>query len=309
MSFLSKIRSIFSDTEIDFMRLSRVSILISAICIIASIILVITKGLNFGIDFTGGILIEARFEKQVKTSDLRSILTKQTEKTQIQKIDNKDSSFSEFLIRLPSSNEKQSEVVHKIQKLLDDNFKNIEYRKVDYVGPQIGLELIKKGLLALTLSFIFIMFYIWVRFDWQFGIGAIVTLIHDTIILFGFYSLTQIEFNTTSIAAILTVIGYSVNDTVVIFDRIRENLRRFKKSELQTVINSSINSTLSRTVLTSGLTLLSLSALVLFGGKTLLSFSLATFFGILIGTYSSIYISSTFLIKFDPRVKEKDKNN
>ncbi len=289
------------------MRLHKINVSISGFLIIASIILIFSKGLNFGIDFAGGILIEARFENAT-TASLRKTLSNQIENIQIQNIDSTDQKKSDFIIRIPSSNLEQEKIVSAIQQMLNEKFSNIEYRKIDYVGPQIGAELIQKGLLALSLSFFFIMVYIWIRFDWQFGVGAIITLIHDAILVLGFYSVTQLEFNSTSIAALLTVIGYSVNDTVVIFDRIRENLRRFKKMDLSNLINSSINSTLSRSVLTSGLTLLSLIALVFFGGKVLLSFSLATFFGILIGTYSSIYISSPLLLKYDPRIK-KDKEH
>ncbi len=309
MSLLSKIRSLLSNTQIDFMRLHKINIAISSALVLASIILVMSRGLNFGIDFSGGILIEARFENDVKISNLRQTLANTIKNIQIQKIKNNDDLTSDFLIRIPSSDYEQSKLVSTIQEALNNNFDNIKYRKIDYVGPQIGVELIKKGFLSLSLSFFFIMIYIWIRFDWQFGLGAIITLLHDAILVLGFYSITQLEFNTTSIAALLTVIGYSVNDTVVIFDRIRENLRRFKKVSIFEIINSSINSTLSRSVLTSGLTLLSLLALVFFGGKVLLSFSLATLFGVSIGTYSSIYISSPLLLKYDPRNKNKSKKD
>ncbi len=305
MSFFSKIRSILVDTDIDFMRWRRLNVLTSVTLVVLSLFLIYGRGLNFGIDFAGGILIEARFGKDTTISELRNALTKDIKNIQIQNIKDNHNSKTDFLIRLAGSNEEQSQTVAYIQQILNNNFQDITYRKIDYVGPQIGAELIKKGFLALTLSFFFIMIYIWIRFDWQFGIGAIVTLIHDAILVLGFYALTAIEFNTTSIAALLTVIGYSVNDTVVIFDRIRENLRRFKKTALIDIINSSINSTLSRSILTSGLTLLSLIALIFFGGKILLSFSLATFFGILIGTYSSIYIASPLLLRYDPRNNKK----
>ena len=156
------------------------------------------------------------------------------------------------------------------------------------------------------MSFIFIMVYIWIRFDWQFGFGGIFALLHDAIVTLGFYAITGLEFNLTSIAAILTIIGYSINDSVVIYDRIRENLRRYKKMDLSDLINSSANSTLSRTILTSGVTLISLLALIVYGGEVLFSFSVATFFGILVGTYSSIYISAPILIYLDPRKEEKN---
>ena len=296
----------FSDAKFDFMKLSKITNFASLLLIIISIILLIFRGLNFGIDFSGGSLIEARFNKDTNISELRTILSAKTNKVQIQKIKNNISDKSDFLIRFPSNNQDQSKFIEEIQNTLNNNFKDITYRKIDYVGPQIGQELINKGIMALFLSFLFIFIYIWIRFDWQFSIGAIIALIHDAILIFGFYSLTQIEFNTTSIAAILTVIGYSINDTVVIFDRIRDNLRRNKKMPINNIINISVNSTLSRTIITSGLTLLSLMALIFFGGKILLSFSLATFFGVIIGTYSSIYSSSLILTKYDPRIYNKD---
>ncbi len=272
----------------------------SVFCIVASLILVFFKGLNFGIDFAGGILIEARIDKNLDVARVRELITAEVKDVQIQNVDQKD-----LLIRVAKTDEEQSVIVKKIQEILNKNFGNVEYRKVDYVGPQVGSELIWKGFMALLLSFVFLMIYIWIRFDWQFGLGGIFALIHDAVLTLGFYSLSGLEFNLTSIAAILTVIGYSINDSVVIYDRIRENLRRYKKMDLADLINSSTNSTLSRTVLTSGVTLFSILALMIFGGEVLKSFSVATFFGIVIGTYSSIYISAPILIYLDPRKEEK----
>jgi len=265
-----------------------------------SAILVFTRGLNFGIDFSGGILIEARMQEIADVSEVRNLLEKEAKDVQIQNIDQKD-----LLIRVAKSEIEQTVLIKKIQEILSQNYPNIEYRKIDYVGPQVGSELIMKGVMALLMSFAFIMIYIWIRFDWQFGLGGIFALLHDAVLTVGFFSVTQLEFNLTSIAAILTIIGYSINDSVVIYDRIRENLIKFKKMSLSDLINSGTNSTLSRTILTAGTTLTSLLALIIFGGETLKSFSLATFFGIVIGTYSSIYISAPILIYLDPRQKEK----
>ena len=280
------------------MKVHKLALFLSVFCIIGSIILVLVRGLNFGIDFAGGILIEARMSESVDVSVVRNLITAEIKDVQIQNIDQKD-----LLIRVAKTNEEQSVVVKKIQEILGNNFSGIEYRKIDYVGPQVGAELILKGVMALLLSFVFLMIYIWIRFDWQFGLGGIFALVHDAVLTLGFFSLTGLEFNLTSIAAILTVIGYSINDSVVIYDRIRENLRRYKKMNLADLINSSTNSTLSRTVLTSSVTLFSLLALMIFGGEVLHSFSTATFFGIIIGTYSSIYISAPILIYLDPRKK------
>jgi preprotein translocase subunit SecF len=202
------------------------------------------------------------------------------------------------MIRVSPQNEQdQTEVATKIKQVLDSNFPNqFEYRKTDFVGPQVGSELIKKGFMALTMSFILMMFYIWIRFDWQFGIGGVLALIHDAILTIGFFSITQLEFDLTSVAAILTIIGYSINDSVVIYDRIREYMRKYKKKEIDEILNLSINSTLSRTVLTGGSTLVALVALIFLGGEVLRSFSVSVFFGIIVGTYSSIYISAPVLL-------------
>ncbi|MBL6665117.1 MAG: protein translocase subunit SecF [Rickettsiales bacterium] len=277
--------------QIDFMKMHKIAFAFSAVLIVCSLFLIFSRGLNFGIDFSGGILIEARLQEKPNVAKLRKILSQKTKDTQIQNIGKND-----LLIRVAKTDEDQATTVKKIQETLNKSHPDIIYRKIDYVGPQIGSELIKKGFLALGISFFFILIYIWVRFDWQFGIGSIIALIHDSLITFGFFALTNLEFNVTSIAAILTIIGYSINDSVVIYDRIRENVRKYKKVELKNIINSSLNSTLSRTILTSGVTLFSLLALILFGGKVLFSFAVATFFGIAIGTYSSIYIAAPMLL-------------
>lgn len=282
------------------MKVHKAALIFSVVCMVASVGLVLTKGLNYGIDFAGGILIEARVEEGLDVAKVRELITAQIKDVQIQNVDQKD-----LLIRVAKTSEDQTVIIKKIQDILNKNFGNVEYRKIDYVGPQVGSELIWKGFMALLLSFVFIMIYIWIRFDWQFGFGGIFALLHDAVLTVGFFSITGLEFNLTSIAAILTVIGYSINDSVVIYDRIRENLRRYKKTDLSDIINSSANSTLSRTILTAGVTLVSVLALIFFGGETLYSFSVATFFGIIIGTYSSVYISAPILIYMDPRKKEE----
>ena len=284
------------------MSIHKIALVLSIIFMIGSLILVFTKGLNYGIDFAGGILIEARIDENPDISKIREVLSSKINDIHIQ-----ESGENDVQIRVSKASQEQDKLIKKIQNILEENFTKVEYRKIDFVGPQVGSELIFKGFLALFLSFIFIMIYIWIRFDWQFGLGGIFALLHDAIVTLGFFSITGLEFNLTSIASILTIIGYSINDSVVIYDRIRENLRNYKKMDLQLLINSSTNSTLSRTILTASTTLISLLALILFGGEALFSFSVATFFGIALGTYSSIYISAPILLYFDPRKKDEKK--
>ncbi len=284
--------------KINFIKYHKIAIIFSALLILLSFASLSTKFLNLGIDFTGGILMEARFKEKIEVSDLRSLLIKgNIQKFNIQSFDEKD-----VMIRVPKDGEiDQSNLVIKIKNILNNYSSEIEYRKIDFVGPKIGQELIKSAILALLLSCFFVLIYIWYRFDLEFGIWSIIALVHDIIITVGFISLTSLEFNSTSIATLLTVIGYSINDSVVIYDRVRENLQRYKKMSISEVINISINASFRRTIITSGTTLLALLALILFGGEILKTFSVSLFFGILIGTYSSIYISSALLIFTDPR--------
>ena len=295
------LRNLFKNSQINFMNYRKLAIYFSIISMLFSLILVFFKGLNLGIDFAGGILIEVELPSNNNINDLRNVLSSKFSDVQIQNVDN-----NAFLIKMPLVNQEQNFLVKNIQQTLQENFTQIQYRKIDYVGPQVGSELILKGLLALILSFVAIMIYITIRFDWQFGIGGIFALLHDAIVVLGFFAITGLEFNLTSIACILTVIGYSINDSVVIYDRIRENLKKHPKINLNDLINTSINSTLSRTILTASTTLISLLALIIYGGDVLLSFSVATFFGIALGTYSSIYISAPILFYFDPRSKKQE---
>ena len=298
---IKTLRNLFKNSQINFMNYRKVAIYFSIISMLFSLILVFFKGLNLGIDFAGGILIEVELPSNNNINDLRNVLSSKFSDVQIQNVDN-----NAFLIKMPLVNQEQNFLVKNIQQTLQENFTQIQYRKIDYVGPQVGSELILKGLLALILSFVAIMIYITIRFDWQFGIGGIFALLHDAIVVLGFFAITGLEFNLTSIACILTVIGYSINDSVVIYDRIRENLKKHPKINLNDLINTSINSTLSRTILTASTTLISLLALIIYGGDVLLSFSVATFFGIALGTYSSIYISAPILFYFDPRSKKQE---
>jgi len=299
---LKKIRNLFKESQINFMAYRKLAIYLSIFSMVFSIVLITFKGLNLGIDFAGGLLIEVKIQDQNPNIDgFREVLSNKFSDAVVQNTDS-----NTLLIKLPLQDQDQNSLVKSIQQTIQQYFNSADYQKIDYVGPQVGSELVFKGLLALLLSFVFILIYIAIRFDWQYGIGGIFALIHDAIVTLGFFALTGIEFNLTSIAAILTIIGYSINDSVVIYDRIRENIKKTPNINIINLINTSINSTLSRTILTASTTLISLLALILYGGDTLFSFSLATFFGIAIGTYSSIYISAPILFYFDPRSNKKD---
>jgi preprotein translocase subunit SecF len=291
---------LFQNSNINFMRLRFLAFGLSIILTLGSIGLLATKGLNFGVDFTGGIVIEIRPETPIEISKLREIVNNVAQKNNlpevlIQNIQNSN----DFMIKIANkdgSDDERKRATDSMKAGINQALGNVDFRKIDYVGPQIGGELIKSAAIAVGLAFIGIFIYIWVRYEWQYSLFGIVTLVHDIIIIFGFYSLTGIEFDSTSIAAVLTLIGYSLNDSVVIYDRIRENLRKFKKKELADILNVSINETLSRTVLASGTTIVSLLALIIFGGPAVFGFSVAVFAGVVFGTYSSIYVSAPGLI-------------
>lgn len=271
----------------------------SLLITIGSFALLFQKGLNFGIDFAGGIVMEVRTNEPMPLKELRKTLGKQgLGEVSLQSFGDSRT----VLIRLQQQGSgdsvAQKKAVETIKNSLEKSFPQyqMDYRKVDYVGAQVGGELIKSGVLALVLAYAAIMVYMWVRFEWQYGVGAIITLIHDGILTMGFFSLTGLEFNLTSVAALLTIVGYSVNDTVVIYDRIRENLRKYKKMSLDEVINLSTNETLARTIKTVATTFVATLALALWGGEVIKSFSYAMLFGVAFGTYSSIYISAPILI-------------
>lgn len=291
------IRVIPDNTRINFLGKKYIAFVLSFAIIISTFGILMTKGLNFGIDFTGGILIEAKFDQEPDLTQLRSLLKlDELGDISLQTFGQKDI----VLIRIGNQSGSEKERLHAVNLVKDVLSRNIpysiDYRKVDYVGPKVGSELIISGLISLLLSIVAILLYVWFRFEWQYGAGAIIALVHDTIVTVGFFSLTQIEFNLSSIAAILTIIGYSINDSVVIFDRIRENVRKFKKMPIEELLNLSINDNLARTTLTSFTTLVALFALVLVGGEVVRGFSLACLVGITVGTYSSIYVASPVLV-------------
>ncbi|AZL16016.1 protein translocase subunit SecF [Rickettsiales endosymbiont of Stachyamoeba lipophora] len=281
------------ELNINFLKLRKPNYIISIILSVISIILVLNKGLNLGVDFAGGVVVEIYNENIIDLQELRKELhNNKIEEFSVFNL----SSEKEIMIKVGLNNENQATTINMIRELIETKYPTTHFRKIDFVGPQVGEELIKNGVIAVVLGFLSIMIYLWFRFEWQYSIGAILALAHDALLTMGFFSLTQLEFNLTSIAALLTIIGYSVNDSVVIYDRIRENLLKMRKNTIEHIVNKSINDTLSRTTLTVLTTAFANLALILFGGNVIASFSIAMFFGIIIGTYSSIFLSAPVLI-------------
>ena len=284
-----------AETKIDFIRLHIASFIFSASLVIASLGLFFTQGLNFGIDFKGGTLIEIGTNGPADIADLRDIIgSLDLGEVQIQEF----GSPEDVLIRVgekadATDNAENLSAVDQIRNALPQD---VTFRRVEVVGPQISGELVRAGFLAVTVAIGLMLFYIWLRFEWQFSVGAVLALIHDIILTIGVFCLIQLEFNLSIIAAILTIVGYSMNDTVVVYDRVRENLRRFKKMPLSELANLSINSTLSRTVMTSVTTLLALFSLYILGGEVIRGFTLAMIWGVFVGTYSSIFIAAPVLM-------------
>lgn len=287
---MKTIKLIKHNTNIEFLKFKKATLIMSITICFFSIFSLFLNGLNFGIDFKGGTLIEVSSENSINISNVRSVLSSiNLGDVQIQNF----GSEKNILIRIEaSSSENNSSALSKITNQLI-LFGKIQ--RTEVVGPKISSELIQKGILAILSAVGLMLFYIWIRFEWQFSLGAVLALIHDVIITIGIFSFFQIEFNLSIIAALLTIIGYSMNDTVVVYDRIRENLRKYKKQDLYDLINISINQTLSRTVLTSFTTLLALFSLYIFGGQVIKGFTLAMIIGVFIGTYSSTFIASQLL--------------
>lgn len=282
-------------TDIDFIGKRWLAFSFSIAISVITLILFFTHGLNLGIDFTGGIIMETRSSKNISIHQYREVLAEAGyHGASLQNFGGE----SNVLIRLqPKNSDEQAKEVEHIKSVLSSKIDSeIEFRKVDYVGPKIGKELITNGIMAMVLSLIGIMIYIGIRFSWQYGVGAIIALFHDAWVTIGFYIVSGFEFDLTAVAAILTIIGYSINDTVVIYDRIRENLRKYKVVHMSDIINRSVNETLSRTVMTVLTTLIACLALVVFGGDVIRGFSTAMLFGIAFGTYSSIYIAAPVLM-------------
>ncbi len=291
------------NTNIDFMKPHKFCLALSAAMMVLTIVLLFTKGLNLGIDFTGGIMLEVAKPQGMAIEEIRSKLDGISEGTpSIQEFGS-----DEIMIKIP-----RAEANVDAQKALQADISeklggNIEFRRVEYVGPQVGKELIKTGMMAFGFSMLGIMIYVWARFEWQFGVTSLLSLIHDVFATVLFFIVTGLEFDLSTVAAVLMVAGYSINDTIVVFDRIRELLRKYRKMPLRELLNLSVNQTLSRTILTGVTTILALLALAIFGGAVIQSFTLALLVGIFIGVYSSIYIAAPVLMYLDlPRAPQTE---
>jgi preprotein translocase subunit SecF len=289
------LRLVPDETNFDFIRFRRISFPLSAVMSIAAVVLYLTLGLNLGIDFRGGTLMEVQSKSgPVNLEELRGTL----EGLELGEVHLQEfGSASDILIRIPQQpggEEAQQAAAQKIRSTLGDT---VDYRRVEVVGPSVSGELLSYGAIGLLLAVVAILVYLWFRFEWQFALGAMIANMHDIVLTIGFMCLMQIDFDLTSIAALLTILGYSLNDTVVIYDRIREMLRRYKKMPMPELLNASINSTLSRSIITHVTVTLALLALLLFGGPAIHSFAMTMMFGVvLVGTYTSIFIASPLLI-------------
>ena len=286
---------------INFNKFYKLFNLISLGLVIISVLLLFFKGLNFGVDFKGGTLIELRAnDKSINVMSLRQSFSKMNlGDFNIKKFGNEN----DFLIKIEKK-DTSANAIEIIKKELTSSIGgSFNFRRVENVGPKVSAELLKSGVIAIALSLAAMLFYIWIRFEWQFSLGAILALFHDVIITLGLFSLFNLEINLSIVAAVLTIVGYSMNDTVVIYDRVRENLKKFSDIKIFELTNISINETLSRTIITSVTTLLALGSIYLFGGEILKGFSLAMIMGVVFGTYSSIYIANPILVKL--RVSQK----
>ncbi len=299
------LRLIPPDTSFRFIELRKRAYVVSVLLILASLASLAVQSLNFGIDFIGGTLIEVRTKGPADISAMRQTLTA---------LDRGEVGLQEFgqptdvLIRIqqqPGGDAAQQATVSAVKEALGDSVE--EYRRVEVVGPKVGGELIEAGAISVALALLAIMAYIWFRFEWQFGVGAVLALAHDVITTVGIFSLLQLEFNLSTVAAVLTIAGYSINDTVVVFDRVRENLRRYKTLPMTDLLNRSVNETLSRTVMTSATTLLALFALFFLGGEVIRDFAFAMIWGVIIGTYSSVWIASATLLWMGVRPNATDE--
>jgi preprotein translocase subunit SecF len=291
------IRFIKKTPNLNFIDNKKFFFITSGLLSIISIFFLIIKGLNFGIDFKGGLLIETTFSKNIDIIQIRTKLNNVVPGDfSIQSLDNSKNNYLIKVETYSSSNGNNQKLISDIKNNLNKEYQDIDYRRLEYVGPTVSKELIQAGILSILIAIGAMLMYIWFRFELPFAIGAIIALIHDIVLTVGMFSISSLEFNLATVAAILLIIGYSMNDTVVVYDRIRENIKKFRKISIVALLNKSVNETLSRTINTTATTILALLALFIFGGNIIKDFSFAMIWGILIGTYSSILIATPVLV-------------
>lgn len=292
-----RLKLVPQETNFQFIGMRNITFVISGLLTLASIVLYLTLGLNFGIDFRGGTMVEIGTESAADVGRIRSIVSGLgLGDVQVQTF----GADNDVLIRIGQSaggEQAQQLGVAAVKAALDKDYGSpVTYRRVELVGPKVSSDLINAGVLAVLLAVGAMLIYVWFRFEWQFGVGSVIALVHDVAMTIGIFSLLQLEFNLAIVAAILTIVGYSMNDTVVVYDRVRENLRKYKKIPLEELLNLAINETLSRTTMTAFTTFIALAALFIFGGEVIRGFTFAMIWGIFIGTYSSIFIAAPFLL-------------
>jgi preprotein translocase SecF subunit len=292
------------DNKFNFSSKFRVANIFSLILFVTSVLFIFFKGLNYGIDFKGGTLIELR-ASSTGASEIRTALNKMD----LGDVNVKNfGQEGDYLIKVEQKENDGNKIIPQIKENLSENLKTeINFRRVENVGPKVSSELLQSGIIAISLSLAAMLFYIWIRFEWQFSIGSIIALFHDVVITLGIFSVLSLEINLSIIAAVLTIVGYSMNDTVVIYDRIRENLNKFNRLNIKEIADLSINDTLARTIITSVTTLLALLSIFILGGEILKGFSFAMILGVVIGTYSSIFVASPMLKFFKVTYKTLEK--
>ena len=301
-------RFIKQTPKISFIENRKKFYILSLFFAIISIFSLWFKELNFGIDFKGGLLVEIKLENDIELESLRNnIATLNYGDFTLQKLDNSNDNFLIKIELSPDLQGNQETLIARLKEKIQNNYEEkVDYRRIEYVGPTVSNELIMTGIMAIVIAIFSMLIYIWFRFELPFAIGAVLALIHDTILTIGMFSITSLEFNLSTVAAILLIIGYSMNDTVVVYDRVRENLKKFKRLDTFSLLNKSINETLSRTINTTATTILALLALFIFGGNIIKDFSLAMIWGIVIGTYSSILIATPILLNMKIRKTNKE---
>ncbi len=290
------------ETKINFLGMRKVAAVFSILLGIASIALFAVNSLNYGIDFQGGIEVEFGYEdKAVDIAAIRAVVTPlDMGDVSVKSVDDGNSALIR-IERQPGGDQEQSDATKRVRDAFTAAMPDLEYRQGNIIGPVVSGELKRDGALAVTIAVLAVLVYIWFRFEWQFGIGAVIALVHDLVLTIGFFAITRLDFNLSIIAALLTIVGYSLNDTVVVYDRVRENIRKYRKMAMEDVLNLSLNQTLSRTVMTSVTTLLALFSLFFLGGEVIRGFTAAMIWGVVIGTYSSIFVASPLLMFFKIR--------